>query len=120
MNGIELKELRINKGLTQTQLADLTGIPQGTIGRIESTGQDIKKVGMLNRFLEVFKNEENGPPANFTKLHSTTEPGEFYKALPESKKLKDGEEWKTLYFNQQEQIKLLAQQVEMLNQIVKK
>lgn len=43
--GKRIAELRTEKGITQTQLAELTGLKQGNIARIESgkynTGQDI-------------------------------------------------------------------------------
>jgi transcriptional regulator with XRE-family HTH domain len=59
VNGKELKELRISRGLSQQMLADATGIPKGTIGRIEASGEEIKKVDVSNTLIQYFKNETN-------------------------------------------------------------
>lgn len=40
--------------------------------------------------------------------------------FPIKKSGQDNNEWKTLYFNLQDQVTLLSQQVEILNQIIKK
>lgn len=74
MNGVELKKLREERGISQQTLSDLTGIPQGTIGRYESSGKDIAKattVKILERFfskgadkqgtLNVVADKETGP-----------------------------------------------------------
>lgn len=58
MNGKELKQLRVQKGLSQQRLADLSGIPLGTIGRIESSGEEIKKIQTADLLQKVFNNEE--------------------------------------------------------------
>lgn len=81
MDGKELKERRIAKGLTQVELSAITGIPQGTIARFESSGKPIVKVDVINKLNDALDGD-NKPPANFTKLHSSGEPGDFYKALP--------------------------------------
>lgn len=57
MDGKKLKELRTARGISQQALADATGIPKGTIGRIEASGEDIKKVDVSNALLSYFKNE---------------------------------------------------------------
>jgi transcriptional regulator with XRE-family HTH domain len=57
VNGTELKSIRITKGVSQQELADATGIPKGTIGRIESTGEDIKKVEVLESLHNYFNIE---------------------------------------------------------------
>lgn len=57
MTGQELKELRSLKGLTQDELAEATGIPQGTIGRIEASGEDIKKAENVKKLTLFFKTE---------------------------------------------------------------
>ncbi len=140
MNGKELKALRIKKGWTQVHLSNKTGIPPGTIGRLESTGQDIKKVDMMAKFDEIFKNEEsdrnitkennllvkgeNTPTHNVNSndaafinrkenvnkgltLSDGGRRGDFYHALPQKGDTASGsDDWKQLYFNQQEQIKL--------------
>lgn len=59
MNGIELKAKRKKMGLTQVQLAERTGIPKSTIGRIEADGSAIKKVVILEKLDKIFKNEES-------------------------------------------------------------
>lgn len=58
LDGKTLKELRVKKGLSQQQLADLTGVPLGTIGRLETSNDEIKKVSTNRTFEEFFKNEE--------------------------------------------------------------
>jgi len=60
MNGLELKKLREQKGITQKQLSDETGIPQSTISRIESTGEEIKKVDVDSVLKKYFFKENNG------------------------------------------------------------
>jgi len=65
MNGKELKELRKDRGLTQTQLAELTGIPLGTIGRLEASGDDIKKIDLLGKIADLFKIETSSSLANY-------------------------------------------------------
>lgn len=57
MNGLDLKALREERGVSQQAVADATGIPKGTIGRIESTGHEIKTVKMLEALNKYFKNE---------------------------------------------------------------
>src|SRR5687768_7768513 len=47
MNGFELRDLRKSKMLTQEELANKSGVPKGTISRLESTGEEIKKLKTL-------------------------------------------------------------------------
>ena len=47
MNGYELRDLRKAKNLTQEELSAQSGVPKGTISRIESTGEEIKKLNTL-------------------------------------------------------------------------
>lgn len=54
MTGSEVKSLRKNKGITQEQLAIATGIPLGTLGRIESNNEQVKKVDVLNAINKFF------------------------------------------------------------------
>lgn len=56
MNGETIKRLRKERGLTQTDLSIATGIPQGTLGRIESNNLEVKKVEQLKALTEFFKN----------------------------------------------------------------
>ena len=57
MNGYKIKELRISKGLSQQALADAIGFPKGTIGRIEASGEEIKKIDLHNALVKYFNNE---------------------------------------------------------------
>ena len=59
MNGKDLKALRLKAGLSQQELADATGIKRGTLGRIEASGEEIKKVDVLRTLEDYFKNEQN-------------------------------------------------------------
>ena len=57
---IRLRELRTAKGLTQVQLAELCGMPQSTISRIESgstTGVDFETLDRLAAALGVHPSE---------------------------------------------------------------
>ena len=57
---IHLRELRTAKGLTQVQLAELCGMPQSTISRIESgstTGVDFETLDRLAAALGVHPSE---------------------------------------------------------------
>ncbi len=57
---IRLRELRLAKGLTQVQLAELCGMPQSTISRIESgstTGVDFETLDRLAATLGVHPSE---------------------------------------------------------------
>ncbi len=57
---IRLRELRAAKGLTQVQLAELCGMPQSTISRIESgstTGVDFETLDRLAAALGVHASE---------------------------------------------------------------
>lgn len=57
---IRLRELRAAKGLTQVQLAELCGMPQSTISRIESgstTGVDFETLDRLAAALSVHASE---------------------------------------------------------------
>ena len=57
---IRLRELRTGKGLTQVQLAELCGMPQSTISRIESgstTGVDFETLDRLAAALGVHPSE---------------------------------------------------------------
>lgn len=53
MNGIDLKELRKRKGLTQKKLSEYTGISASTISRMENGKQkiDLEKTQILRDFL---------------------------------------------------------------------
>lgn len=51
---INLKLARIKKGLTQRELARLTGVSVATINRIE-TGKQVIKVDMLNKLANVLE-----------------------------------------------------------------
>lgn len=42
-----MKEARLLRGMTQEQLAKMSGIPRSTIGRLESSGEPIKKANDL-------------------------------------------------------------------------
>lgn len=54
MTGSELKAKREKMGLTQSQLAEFSGIPLGTIGRIEAAkDEEIKKLGVQKALLKV-------------------------------------------------------------------
>lgn len=59
MNGFDLKRLRKAKKLSQRELFEATGIPVGTIGRLESTGADIIKIETLNAINKFFKIEHS-------------------------------------------------------------
>jgi transcriptional regulator with XRE-family HTH domain len=88
VNGIDLKNLRTERGISQQALSDATGIPKGTIGRIEASGEEIKKVDVLNAINNYFKNEAYNRTAeniNSTKLlvnkhrtNNTTTPNETH------------------------------------------
>jgi transcriptional regulator with XRE-family HTH domain len=57
---IRLRELRLAKGLTQVQLAELCGMPQSTISRIESgstTGVDFDTLERVAAALRVHPSE---------------------------------------------------------------
>ena len=57
---IRLRELRLAKGLTQVQLAELCGMPQSTISRIESgntTGVDFETLDRVAAALGVHPSE---------------------------------------------------------------
>lgn len=58
MNGLDLKRLREEKGVSQQQLSEATGVKRGTIGRIEASGEEIKKVDVLTAFNKFFKTEQ--------------------------------------------------------------
>jgi transcriptional regulator with XRE-family HTH domain len=73
MTGDKLKELRDRKGITQLQLANETGVPLGTIGRIESKNEEIKKVEVLNAFKKFFKIEENQDNPNHKPMYKLIE-----------------------------------------------
>ena len=57
MNGAELKQLREAKGVSQQVVADSTGVPKGTIGRIEASGEEIKKASVLQALSKYFNFE---------------------------------------------------------------
>lgn len=62
MNGEYIKRLRKERGLTQTELSIATGIPQGTLGRIEAKNEEVKKIEVLNSLVKFFKIENSGLP----------------------------------------------------------
>jgi len=62
VDGFELKQRRNQLGISQQQLADATGIPKGSIGRIEASGELIKKVDVLKALNEYFKIETKNQP----------------------------------------------------------
>lgn len=89
MNGKELKELRKIFKITQSELAEKAGVPLGTIGRVEASGDDIKKVDVLVKLNDFFSNEENLVPeakpirlADPYSLDATNE--RFYKLADDS------------------------------------
>ena len=53
---IRLREIRRDRGFTQVQLAEKTGIDQGTISRIES-GTDMIRMDSLERLCKALKCE---------------------------------------------------------------
>jgi transcriptional regulator with XRE-family HTH domain len=54
MTGKELSELRLAKNLTQTELSKLSGVPLGTLGRIEANkNEEVKKAKTLDALLVV-------------------------------------------------------------------
>lgn len=57
MNGNDVKRLRKAKGLTLDELATHTGIAKGTLGRIESSAEDIKKSKNEKILIDYFKND---------------------------------------------------------------
>lgn len=60
MTGNALQKLRMLNGLTQKQLADASGVPQGTISRIEADGEEsIKKTSVVERLMRVLVFEES-------------------------------------------------------------
>ncbi|PPL04909.1 XRE family transcriptional regulator [Parapedobacter indicus] len=69
MTGAELKSLRIKKGLTQEMLAQLSGVPLGSIGRIEAAkNDDIKKEKVVSALKSVLMSETYaGRPQNASK-----------------------------------------------------
>lgn len=83
MNGKDLKDLRIKKNISQRELSELTGVPLGTIGRLESSGEEIKKLQTNMVFEAFFKNEEklnrneSHPRLEATPLHLASDPHDF-------------------------------------------
>jgi transcriptional regulator with XRE-family HTH domain len=49
--GSRIRELRLQKGLSQLQLAELTGIKQGNITRIES-GRHASRIDIISKIAE--------------------------------------------------------------------
>ena len=62
MNGKDLKKLREIFNITQLGLSEATSIPLGTIGRIEASGDEIKKIDVLHKITRFFNIEENEEP----------------------------------------------------------
>jgi transcriptional regulator with XRE-family HTH domain len=60
MTGKELKQLRLQKGITQQELASRSDVPLGTIGRIESKEDEhVKKIETLEKLLSVLNTVTN-------------------------------------------------------------
>jgi len=71
MNGAELKQLREAKGVSQQVVADSTGVPKGTIGRIEASGEEIKKASVLQALSKYFNFESTTTePKPDTDMHN--------------------------------------------------
>ena len=76
----KIKELRLKRGMSQDQLADITGLSLRTVQRVES-GQNIPRGDTLSRLASAFKvsteeivelqNHENGHEDNHTGKGST-------------------------------------------------
>jgi len=66
MTGAELKSLRIKKGWTQEMLAQLSGVPLGSIGRFEAAkNDDIKKEKVVSALRSALMSEAyTGRPEN--------------------------------------------------------
>lgn len=60
MTGAELKQLRLERNLTQVQLEEATGVPQPNIARYERTGV-IPKADIVEIFERFFKSEQKTP-----------------------------------------------------------
>lgn len=64
MTGEELKKAREAKSLTQSKLAELSGIPLGTIGRIEASGKDTIKKAIVVEALQTALGGNSGQNQN--------------------------------------------------------
>jgi len=95
VTGQDLKQLREQSNLTQKQLSDITGIPQGTISRFEASKDEIKKVSTLKVFEEFFKNVELDIQSGVKVSHSSNEAADnnktVTKKLPQSNAVEIGE-----------------------------
>lgn len=122
-----LVHVRKHLNLTQAEFADILGINRANLSAIENGRENRKLPNGTTYIIEkelsinptwfetgegnmIIPPSENRGPLKF----SDSGKGFEYKALPQE----DGK-WKTLYINSQEQVKLLHQQVELLNQIIK-
>ncbi|WP_161964392.1 XRE family transcriptional regulator [Mucilaginibacter endophyticus] len=91
MNGTELRRLRIEKGISQQELADQTGIPKGTIGRLEASGAPISKVDVLTSINKFFKIETKSNPRLEAKvLHISADPNDYDNDGSRFEELPDG------------------------------
>ncbi len=54
MNGSQIRERRKKLNLTQQQLADISGVPLGTIARLESQNAVVSKVDVINKLEKAF------------------------------------------------------------------
>lgn len=62
LTGDRIKELREERGVSQEVLAARTGVARGTLARIESSGEEIKKVSDYVRLQEYFKENIKDAP----------------------------------------------------------
>lgn len=138
-----IKAKREAKGWSKKYLGDLVGVSSAAIGQYEK-GDNKPKIEVLLKLNKVFsydfindkeidvssENNEDLSPKGHKK--EPKDDGDSFKdpkpvnhgltydensTSPEKGKAPSNE-WKMLYFNQQEQIKLLNKQVELLNQII--
>lgn len=95
MTGRELQELREVNGITQQRLADASGVPKGTISRIEANPDvEISKARVVSALLSVLKNEP--------KINAVSDQSELIESLREIIRSKD------------ETVKALRDQIEYL------
>lgn len=141
MTGKELKKNRKLMGLTQAELAEKSGIPLGTIGRIESTDLRIKDVEKLEIFAKIFNNEDYHRIVTYKEIDNKLLSNNEYNVKngwsdiandkPPQGYLRNDQvperdvgvtpspnEWRQLYFMQQEEINILNRKIELLNKLL--